>query len=54
MQLRPYQAEAVEAIYHHLRTLTAAGWLQSTGRGRYEVPVVRIVPLLVLILAARR
>ena len=41
-------------IYHHLRTLTAAGWLQSTGRGRYEVPVVRIVPLLVLILAARR
>lgn len=41
-------------VYHHLRTLTAAGWLQSTGRGRYEVPLPRIVPLLVLILAARR
>lgn len=41
-------------IYHHLRTLTAAGWLQSTGRGRYEVPAVHVVPLLVLILAVRR
>lgn len=41
-------------VYHHLRTLTAAGWLQATTRGRYEVPVARIIPLLVLVLAARR
>lgn len=41
-------------VYHHLRTLIAAGWLQTTSRGRYEVPVTRIVPLLALILAARR
>src|SRR4051812_31625851 len=25
-------------IYHHLRQLTAAGWVHSAGRGRYEVP----------------
>lgn len=41
-------------VYHHLRTLVTAGWLQSTSRGRYEVPTARIVPLLVMILAARR
>ncbi|OKH95636.1 ArsR/SmtB family transcription factor [Streptomyces uncialis] len=33
--------------YHHLRQLTAAGWLHSTARGRYEVPPSRVVPLLV-------
>lgn len=41
-------------IYHHLRQLTSAGWLRSAGRGRYEVPVARIVPLLTTLLAARR
>ncbi|WP_308405639.1 ArsR/SmtB family transcription factor [Streptomyces tardus] len=41
-------------IYHHLRQLTAAGWLRGAGRGRYEVPVDRIVPLLATLLAARR
>lgn len=41
-------------IYHHLRQLTAAGWLRGVGRGQYEVPVARIVPLLVTLLAARR
>ncbi|WP_228991738.1 helix-turn-helix transcriptional regulator [Streptomyces sp. DH8] len=40
-------------IYHHLRQLTAAGWLQATGRGRYEIPPVRVVPLLVVLTAAR-
>lgn len=41
-------------IYHHLRQLTAAGWLRGAGRGRYEVPVARVVPLLTTLLAARR
>ncbi|NEA19539.1 ArsR/SmtB family transcription factor [Streptomyces halstedii] len=40
-------------IYHHLRLLTGAGWLHTTGRGRYEVPGTRVVPLLVVLTAAR-
>ncbi|MFI9113180.1 ArsR/SmtB family transcription factor [Streptomyces venezuelae] len=40
-------------IYHHLRQLTGAGWLRTTGRGRYEVPAARAVPLLVVLTAAR-
>ncbi|MEV0774422.1 helix-turn-helix domain-containing protein [Streptomyces sp. NPDC050428] len=40
-------------IYHHLRQLTGAGWLRTTGRGRYEVPAARVVPLLVIFSAAR-
>ncbi|MFJ8866085.1 ArsR/SmtB family transcription factor [Streptomyces sp. NPDC102473] len=40
-------------IYHHLRLLTGAGWLHTTGRGRYEVPGPRVVPLLVVLTAAR-
>ncbi|MGH2895673.1 MAG: ArsR family transcriptional regulator [Solirubrobacteraceae bacterium] len=39
-------------LYHHLRQLVAAGWLSSAGRGRYEVPAGRVVPLLVTIAAA--
>ncbi|MGY5127831.1 ArsR/SmtB family transcription factor [Streptomyces nigrescens] len=39
-------------IYHHLRQLTAAGWLHTTARGRYEVPTERVVPLLVMLTAA--
>ncbi|GGN10883.1 DNA-binding transcriptional ArsR family regulator [Actinoplanes campanulatus] len=41
-------------VYHHLRQLVAAGWLQTVGGGRYEVPVARVVPLLTTILGARR
>lgn len=41
-------------LYHHLRQLVAAGWLSPAGRGRYEVPAVRVVPLLVTIAAAGR
>ncbi|MFD3656278.1 ArsR/SmtB family transcription factor [Streptomyces sp. NPDC058620] len=41
-------------IYHHLRQLAGAGWLHTTGRGRYEVPGVRVVPLLVVLTAGRR
>ncbi|WP_055600494.1 ArsR/SmtB family transcription factor [Streptomyces aureus] len=40
-------------IYHHLRLLTGAGWLRTVGRGRYEVPGARVVPLLVVLTAAR-
>ncbi|NUP20021.1 MAG: helix-turn-helix transcriptional regulator [Streptomyces sp.] len=40
-------------IYHHLRQLTGTGWLHTTGRGRYEVPPGRVVPLLVVLSAAR-
>ncbi|MFD5905372.1 ArsR/SmtB family transcription factor [Streptomyces microflavus] len=40
-------------IYHHLRRLTGAGWLHTAGRGRYEVPAARVVPLLVVLAAAR-
>jgi hypothetical protein len=41
-------------IYHHLRALTSAGWLQAGTRGRWSVPPERLVPLLVVIAAARR
>ncbi|GAA2510949.1 winged helix-turn-helix domain-containing protein [Streptomyces gobitricini] len=40
-------------IYHHLRQLTGAGWLHAAGRGRYEVPPGRVVPLLVALATAR-
>ncbi|AQS68821.1 helix-turn-helix transcriptional regulator [Streptomyces pactum] len=40
-------------VYHHLRQLTGAGWLHTTGRGRHEVPAGRVVPLLVALSAAR-
>ncbi|WP_405615768.1 helix-turn-helix domain-containing protein [Streptomyces sp. NBC_01511] len=40
-------------IYHHLRQLTGAGWLRVTGQGRHEVPAARVVPLLVMLSAAR-
>ena len=39
-------------LYHHLRQLVAAGWLTAAGRGRYEVPAGRVIPLLVTIAAA--
>lgn len=41
-------------LHHHLRQLVAAGWLVSGRRGRYEVPLERMVPLLVIVMAARR
>lgn len=40
-------------IYHHLRQLTSVGWLHTVGRGRYEVPGGRVVPLLVMLAATR-
>ncbi|NLU68962.1 helix-turn-helix domain-containing protein [Streptomyces sp. HNM0574] len=41
-------------IYHHLRQLTSTGWLRTVARGRYEVPPERVVPLMVMLAAARR
>jgi hypothetical protein len=40
-------------IYHHLRQLTAAGWLRTTTRGQYAVPPERVVPLLTMLAASR-
>jgi len=34
-------------VYHHVKALTAAGWLRSAARGRVEVPGERVVPVLV-------
>jgi hypothetical protein len=41
-------------LYHHLRQLTAAGWVRAAGRGHYEIPAERVVPALVCLAAARR
>jgi hypothetical protein len=41
-------------LYHHLRQLVSAGWLRAATRGRYTVPPERVVPLLVILLGARR
>jgi DNA-binding HxlR family transcriptional regulator len=41
-------------LYHHLRELQATGWLRSAGRGHYEVPPARVVPLLTTLAAAMR
>jgi hypothetical protein len=41
-------------LHHHLRQLVAAGWLRSAGRGRYEIPGPRVVPLLVVLTAVAR
>ena len=39
-------------VYHHVNQLIAAGWVYSTARGHYGIPPERVVPLLVVILAA--
>ncbi|MGY1842236.1 hypothetical protein [Modestobacter sp. SYSU DS0875] len=38
-------------LHHHLRQLTAAGWLRTTARGAYGVPPERVVPLHVVLAA---
>nr|WP_276612497.1 winged helix-turn-helix domain-containing protein [Kineococcus vitellinus] len=40
-------------LYHHLRQLVAEGWLATSGRGVYDVPAARVVPLLTLLATAR-
>ena len=39
-------------LHHHLRQLLSSGWLKQSGRGSYEVPPARMVPLLVCLVAA--
>lgn len=39
-------------LHHHLRILVAAGWLRARRRGEYEVPVQRVIPLLVILSAS--
>ena len=41
-------------LHHHLRLLVAAGWLRSASRGRYDVPVARVVPLLAVLMGGLR
>lgn len=38
-------------LHHHLRQLLSSGWLKQSGRGAYEVPASRIVPLLACLVA---
>lgn len=41
-------------IYHHLRQLTAEGWLHAPSRGAFAVPPTRVVPLLAILVALER
>jgi hypothetical protein len=36
-------------VYHHVKALTAAGWLRPAARGQVAVPAERVIPLLVAI-----
>lgn len=36
-------------LHHHIRLLTAAGWLRHAARGQYAVPPSRVIPLLALL-----
>lgn len=40
-------------LHHHLRELRATGWLRQAGRGSYEVPAARVVPLLACLVAVQ-
>lgn len=39
-------------VYHHVRILTAAGWLRPAGRGAVQVPPERVVPAMLALAAA--
>lgn len=41
-------------LHHHLRQLVAAGWVRQRGRGSYEIPAARVVPLLTSVMSAQR
>lgn len=41
-------------LHHHLRQLIATGWVRQAGRGLYEVPANRIVPLLACVMGGER
>lgn len=38
-------------LHHHLRQLLSTGWVKQSGRGVYEVPASRIIPLLACLIA---
>ncbi|ROR73179.1 ArsR/SmtB family transcription factor [Bogoriella caseilytica] len=40
-------------LYHHVKALTAAGWLRPGSRGFVTVPPERVIPLLVILGASR-
>lgn len=40
-------------LYHHVKALTAAGWLRPGTRGFVTVPPERVIPLLVILGASR-
>ncbi|WP_339391412.1 MULTISPECIES: ArsR/SmtB family transcription factor [Brevibacterium] len=37
-------------VYHHLKALASAGWLENIPRGHWRVPAQKVIPLLTLIL----
>ncbi|NYG59626.1 DNA-binding transcriptional ArsR family regulator [Nocardioides daedukensis] len=41
-------------LHHHLKQLVSTGWLAQRGRGNYEVPPTRVVPLLVILTGVLR
>ncbi|ONI67044.1 hypothetical protein BWI15_28100 [Kribbella sp. ALI-6-A] len=41
-------------IYHHLRHLTAEGWLHTPSRGVFAVPPARVGALLAILVALER
>ncbi len=41
-------------IYHHLRQLTAEGWLHTPSRGAFAVPPTRVVALRAILVALER
>ncbi len=41
-------------LHHHLRQLVSTGWVTQSGRGSYEVPARRVVPLLACLVAVER
>ncbi|GGF00214.1 ArsR/SmtB family transcription factor [Mycetocola zhadangensis] len=41
-------------LHHHLRQLVTTGWVKQTGRGSYDVPASRVVPLLACLTAVAR
>lgn len=41
-------------LYHHLRELESAGWIQSPQRAQYEVAPARVIALLATMSAARQ
>lgn len=41
-------------LHHHLRQLVSTGWVTQSGRGSYDVPARRVIPLLACLVAVER